>query len=251
MLTCAQCGGPAVDLGNGTCRCNYCGYTFEREVPAAMQPQAVASEEKSGERGADVFEENINGILEIRWSDAQYLHSGSGFLVKDGYAVTNTHVVTREDGSSVGNVSVKVCGETVNAGVVRLGDNKHGSGTGDDLALIRLDRVPFGSKTLKFENFGNVRIGERVFVVGNSLGYGTCITSGIVSDKERMVDGHALLMTDCAVNGGNSGGPIFNEKGKVIGAIVSGIDRAEGMNFAIPSKTVISFLSRCGIKVDD
>ena len=53
-----------------------------------------------------------------------------------------------------------------------------------------------------------------------------------------------LLMTDCAVNGGNSGGPMFDEKGLIIGTIVSGITGAEGMNFAIPANTVIDFVNK-------
>ena len=61
------------------------------------------------------------------------------------------------------------------------------------------------------------------------------------------MNGKRLLMTDCAVNGGNSGGPIFNQRGHVIGAIVSGITNAEGMNFAIPSGTIEAFLRQCKI----
>ena len=56
------------------------------------------------------------------------------------------------------------------------------------------------------------------------------------------MEGKNLLMTDCAINGGNSGGPIFNADGEVIGAIVSSIPTAKGMNFAIPSKTVLAFI---------
>ena len=53
-------------------------------------------------------------------------------------------------------------------------------------------------------------------------------------------------MTDCAINGGNSGGPMFNAAGEVIAVIVSGITGAEGMNFAIPADDVIAFIDRCG-----
>ncbi len=239
MVRCKVCGGDCKER-RGEYVCSFCGATFTANEIAGKS--AVSANEASG---ADVFEQNINGILEIRWQDSRYIHSGSGFLISsDGYCITNTHVVTQEDGRSVGTVSVKINGEDLKATVVALGDNQHGNGSGDDLALIKLSRVPVGAKVLEFEDFSNVRIGEKVFVVGNSLGYGTCITSGIVSDKERNVNGHMLLMTDCAVNGGNSGGPMFNEKGKVIGAIVSGIDKAEGMNFAIPSKTVLQFIRR-------
>lgn len=211
------------------------------------KPEEVEIETKSNQ-GVNVFEDNINGVLEITWSDEKYLHSGSGFLIDiNGYAITNTHVVTHEDGRSCGAVNVRLCGENVRAGVIKLGDNRHGHGNGVDLALVKLNRVPQTAKVVEIENFENVKIGEQVFVIGNSLGLGTCITSGIVSDKLRNVNGRMLMMTDCAVNGGNSGGPIFNAQGKVIGAIVSGIDSAEGMNFAIPADVVEKFIDEAGI----
>ena len=231
----------------GGMKCRYCGH---REQAAQAAPSYSGNAQRSvveqRDHGVDVFESNVNGVLEIQWSDSRYTHSGSGLLItNDGYAITNAHVVTHSDGRSCGTVSVRISGETVTASVVKLGDSQHGSGSGVDLALIKLSRVPRGAKTLTFEDFSNVRIGERVFVIGNSLGHGTCITNGIVSDKTRNVNGKMLLMTDCAVNGGNSGGPIFNDKGLVIGVIVSGITDAEGMNFASPASTVQAFIGRC------
>ena len=203
----------------------------------------VPTEKGTSDSGTRVFDSNIKGVLEIYWTDSSYKHSGSGFLVStDGYAITNTHVVTHESGASCGTVNVKICNQVTTAQVVRLGDEAHGLGKGVDLALIKLASVPKEATVLKFGKFDDVRNGERVFVIGNSLGYGTCITSGIVSDRLRNVNGKMLLMTDCAVNGGNSGGPMFNEKGQVIGAVVSGISSAEGMNFAIPSDDIKKFM---------
>lgn len=236
-MRCKICNGNCEQIEGGKFKCVYCGQVYSESDLVLTK----SSKEASG--GADVFEKNIPGVLEIRWSDGRYVHSGSGFIVNElGYAITNTHVVTYEDGTSCDRVDVKVCGKDVQADVVALGDNQHGSGAGIDLALIKVKNLPSDIKVLKFEDFKKVRIGEKVYVIGNSLGYGTCITSGVVSDKSRNVNGKMLLMTDCAVNGGNSGGPIFNESGKVIGAIVSGIDSAEGMNFAIPVDQIIAFL---------
>jgi len=70
-----------------------------------------------------------------------------------------------------------------------------------------------------------------------------------VSDKRRQLSGHTLMMTDCAINGGNSGGPIFNSSGIAIGVIVSSrINRdgsaTEGMNYAIPADIVLDFIRR-------
>lgn len=246
-MRCEMCGGTCLELGNGRYQCEYCGNVFHAAAARQAAPD-VPMKSVSSNSGTDIYEKNIGGILEITWQEGNILHSGSGFLVtRDGYCVTNTHVVTFEDGRSCGTVTAKIKGETFSASVVALGDRKHGEGSGVDLALIKLSRVPVDGHVLEFENFNNVRIGEPVFVIGNSLGYGTCITSGIVSDKERNVNGKRLLMTDCAVNGGNSGGPIFNQKGHVIGAMVLSYTQAEGMHCAIPSDTVVAFLRQCKI----
>lgn len=251
-LNCRSCGGELTPDGAGF-KCSFCGarYASEEELkprrpvrPAAKKETVEVPATAKVDSGADVFETNIKGVLEITWSDGQSKHSGSGFLVSgDGYAITNAHVVTHKSGEACEQINVRLCGESTTAQVVKLGDAKHGEGSGDDLALIKLALVPADATVVKFENFDNVKNGERVFVIGNSLGYGTCITSGIVSDRLRRVNGKMLLMTDCAINGGNSGGPIFNEKGLVIGAVVSGITAAEGMNFAIPSTTIEQFIS--------
>ena len=199
---CRQCGGDVKAYGNGY-KCACCGATFdsleelhpERRsnqnsfnpyasvgAPAYQQPAAV----EQYDHGVDVFDMNVKAVLEITWTDERYLHSGSGFLVSaDGYAITNTHVVTYEDGRSCERVNVKICDQNVKADVIKLGDNLHGSGNGIDLALIKLSQIPKDAVAVTFENFNNVRNGERVFVIGNSLGYGTCITSGIISDKAR------------------------------------------------------------------
>jgi S1-C subfamily serine protease len=256
---CRQCGGDLRPDGFGF-KCPSCGVTYANLDELHPERKAYQNPYQNTQRvygnsaqnygaleqfdhGVDVFDTNIKAVLEITWSDEKCIHSGSVFLVSaDGYAITNTHVVTHETGLSCERVNVKVCGENITADVIKLGDNMHGHGDGVDLALIKLSRVPQGAVRVTFENFNRVRNGERVFAIGNSLGFGTCITSGIVSDRSRVVDGETLLMTDCAVNSGNSGGPIFNEEGRVIGAIVSGISGAEGMNFAIPASTVVDFL---------
>ena len=274
MELCPFCGGLLTTKGNGY-QCPNCSSIFESKKELDMhkpkrvapQPQLsqnaqpktslntgsttsapaistnIPAHEQKSDTGVDVFDRNIKGVLEITWSDGAHKYSGSGFLIsKDGYAITNAHVVTSEAGVSCRTVNVKLCNKSTTAEVVCLGDDEHGKGKGIDLALIKLNKVPEDATVLQFAPFEAVRNGERVFVIGNSLGYGTCITSGIVSDRLRKVNGKLLLMTDCAVNGGNSGGPIFNEKGLVIGAIVSGITAAEGMNFAIPGDVVENFM---------
>lgn len=246
---CKTCGGELVLVGD-TYYCQYCENAYKAQNTQSTEgtSQMTMAEKPtklSENSGVDVFEDNIGGVIEITWNDERYQHSGSGYIISpDGYAITNTHVVTHESGESCNRVTVRVKNTQTTANVITLGDNRHGHGNGIDLAIIKLNSLPAGVKTMKFASFSDVKNGQRVYVIGNSLGYGTCITSGIVSDRLRNVNGNNLLMTDCAVNGGNSGGPMFNEKGEVIGTIVSGIDGAEGMNFAIPCDDVVAFVQK-------
>ena len=240
-MNCKNCGGPCKETPNGFV-CIYCG--------ATMAPEAVTTSFSSPKRhsGADVFEKSINGVLEIACVGRNAEWSGSGYLISlKGYAITNAHVAADQDGSPCKNMIAMLCGQPIPATVIALADDRAGSGSGIDLALIRLNYVPRDAVALPFLQNGNVRNGEEVFVIGNSLGRGTCITSGIVSDAERRMNGRWYLMTDCAVNGGNSGGPIFNSRGQVIGTITlqgrtrTGAD-AEGMNYAIPAEVVKRFI---------
>ena len=277
-MKCIFCGADAQSAGGNSFRCPYCGGTFEGEKPREIEqpraevkpavpeppketfiekkeeprpePQPVVNAVPRTKDGTSVFEDNVNAVLEITWNPTRNTQtSGSGFLIsKNGYALTNAHVVTDDNGKITKEVNVRIAGAAVKATVIRLGDDKRGSGSGVDLALIKLNCVPAGAKAATLADFAKVRIGEQVFVIGNSLGDGTCITAGIVSDKQREVNGHTLLMTDCAINGGNSGGPIFNAMGDAIGVICSSRLKAdgsatEGMNYAVPINIAIDFLN--------
>ena len=243
-MRCKSCGGECTAVSPTLYRCRYCGdeVTVDAASVQAPVPEAPAPAEASG---VSVYNKNINGILELTWQEAFIIHFGSGYLIDDkGTAVTNTHVVVDGKKKAVKNLVATVNGEKVRASIEVLGDDNGGLGKGVDLALVRLERVPKGVTPLEFEDFENVKIGEKVYIIGNSEGEGTCITEGIVSDRLRPVNGKQLLMTDCAVNPGNSGGPVFNEKGKVIGTVVSYRPDAKGMNYVIPSDTVQKFLKK-------
>lgn len=245
---CKKCGGSCADIGSGNYECQFCGSVFSKE-DIAPKPKHVepAVRESTGDSGADVFEKTVNGVLEIATPTGR----GSGYLISfDGYAITNSHVVSLDSGKSCRQCSVKVAGETVPATVVAMGtENNNMHCSNSDLALIKLARVPLKATALQFGNYERVRTGERIYVIGNSLGYGTCITSGIVSDNNR----NGQLMYDCPTNPGNSGGPVFNSDGMVIGTHVAGTSpnglKVQGMNIAIPASAVIEFLRRNGINV--
>lgn len=253
MKTCDVCGGSCKELGGGKYKCNFCGATYSEEDFAPKSSGSSSSQKAVAQKGGvDVFESSVGGVLEITWSSGNSLFSGSGLLItRDGYGITNAHVVVDDRNNAVDSVKVLIAGKSVTARVVGVGTptGERDYGRGDDLALIKLGSVPSTAKVLEFENYSNVRTGESVFVIGNSLGRGTCITRGIVSDRRRMVDGRPRLMTDCATNGGNSGGPVFNEQGKVVGvhvsaALLSDGEHADGMKYEIPSDVVIDFIKK-------
>jgi len=226
-MKCPACG-EEVTLGKGgKYRCPYCTHEFEMERPApAPAMSAAPTAPARAEDGTDVFESNVNGVLELFCDFGTVGASGSGFLIdRSGLAITNAHVVLSDEGKPSKQIVARVAGEKVGAALISA-DVKH------DLALIVLKKV---------------RTGQKVFVIGNSLGDGTCITAGIVSDKSRDVNGQTLMMTDCQINGGNSGGPIFNADGEVIGVIVAQRlmedgSCANGMKYAIPAPTALSFI---------
>lgn len=244
-MKCTHCGGSCQAIGNGKYECQFCGTIFSQEENTSLKMNDLTS--VKGKDGVAIFEENINGVLEIVVKELQGGRVGSGYIISpQGYAITNAHVAANDDGKPCSHMLVNVCGQQVTATVIALADDKAGHGKGVDLALIRLEYMPAEAKALTLGDSNKVRNGEPVYVIGNSMGYGTCITSGIISDRNR----GGRLMTDCAVNGGNSGGPILNTNGEVIGTITSqgrthdGAD-AEGMNYAIPVNVVKQFLERC------
>lgn len=157
---------------------------------------------------------------------------GSGFIVDPaGYVVTNHHVVGRADG-----VKVELAdGRVLDAKVV-------GSDPQTDIALLKVEA---GSAPLPFVRFGDsdaARVGEWVLAMGNPFGLEGTATTGIVSARGRQIGAGPyddFLQTDAAVNPGNSGGPLFNTQGEVIGvntAIFSPSGASAGIGFAVPAK---------------
>jgi serine protease Do len=169
--------------------------------------------------------------------------SGSGFIVsKDGYILTNNHVVTTNDRTTVADqVTVQLLDHrTYKAKVV-------GNDPTTDIAVIKIDGGNFPTAVLG--NDVNSRVGEWVLAIGNPLGFDFTVTAGIISAKGRSLPGllsrrngpnysiSDLIQTDAAINPGNSGGPLVNSRGEVIG-ITSAIASPTGVNagygFAIP-----------------
>ena len=151
---------------------------------------------------------------------------GSGFIVAaDGVILTNAHVV---EGAT--EVTVKLTDRReFRARVV-------GSDKRSDVAVLKIEAS--GLPTVKLGDPAGVSVGEWVLAIGSPFGFENTATSGIVSAKSRALDGYVpFIQTDVAVNPGNSGGPLFNLKGEVIGInsqIYSSSGGYQGLSFAIP-----------------
>jgi serine protease Do len=153
---------------------------------------------------------------------------GSGFMISsDGYILTNAHVVEGAD-----EVTVRLTDRREFAAKVVGADRR------TDVAVLKID-----AKELPFVRVGHpesVRVGEWVVAIGSPFGFENSVTAGIVSAKARSLPGDAytpFIQTDVAVNPGNSGGPLFNLRGEVIGInsqIYSRTGGYQGVSFAIP-----------------
>ncbi len=162
---------------------------------------------------------------------------GSGTIINpDGYVVTNRHVVTMQDGSTAKTVFVKLLDRReFRAKVLGVDANT-------DIAVLKIDArdLPFA----RFADSDKARVGDMVFAIGNPLGVGMTVTSGIVSALGRSGMGllfEDFIQTDAAINPGNSGGPLLDSSGRLIGvntAIYSPSGASAGIGFAIPVDVV-------------
>jgi serine protease Do len=157
---------------------------------------------------------------------------GSGFVIsEDGYIVTNNHVIDKADEIQVEFFS----GEMLEATLI-------GTDPKTDIALLKVD----SAEPLPFVPFGDsdvARVGDWVMAVGNPLGQGFSVSAGIISARERALSGayDDFIQTDAAINKGNSGGPLFNVEGEVIGvntAILSPTGGSIGIGFSMASNVV-------------
>ena len=198
-----------------------------------------------------VYARNVDAVVAVECTVQEYdvfsqtpIYEtfGSGFIIsEDGYVVSNYHVVQGATKIEIATVS----GERYKATVV-------GQDETNDIALLKVDaqELPY----VQLGSSSELLVGDQVVAIGNALGELTStLTVGYVSAKDRIVatDGSTINMiqTDAAINSGNSGGPLFNMKGEVVGittAKYSGTSSSgasiEGIGFAIPMDDVIGMI---------
>lgn len=199
-----------------------------------------------------IYQRDSTGVVSIKAVTAEGEDEGTGIVLNEqGLILTNDHVIKGAtsvtidaSGSSRTTRSADIVGEEAN----------------EDLALIRVDPSGLGLKPLTLANSSSVQVGDAVYAVGNPYGLEQTLTRGIISALGREItapDGSKItgaIQTDAALNPGNSGGPLIDEEGDVIGVnsqIASDASTADGsqpgstgVGFAIPSNTVASAVKK-------
>ena len=171
-------------------------------------------------------------------SERKFSSLGSGFVISnDGYIVTNNHVV--ENASDI---------QVTFADGLKLEGELIAYDTETDLALLKVETIEHLSY-LEFGDSDTAKVGNWVMAIGNPLGFGGTVTAGIVSARGRMLGGtyDDFIQTDASINRGNSGGPLFDLDGKVIGVnsmISSPSGGSIGIGFAIPSNLVKNIIEQ-------
>ena len=225
----------------------FLAYGIMYKFPAIYQETITKIEKDvtvTDEGIADAVEKVYDSVVIVNtFVKEKHYASGSGFIYKseDGksYIITNHHVIADGDSFKITYTD----GKEINAKL--LGGDQY-----SDIAVLKVDeREDF--KIVDIGESNNLRIGDTTFTVGAPLDnvYSWTVTRGIISGKERLVEvsvdnaGYIMnvLQTDAAVNSGNSGGPLCNSNGEVIGVISAKISSAgvEGMGFAIPIETAL------------
>jgi serine protease Do len=220
---------------------------IEKLVPSVVNIATIAGQAQARptQRPDAPFDEYFRDYFERNQGPRQGSAVGSGFIISpDGYVVTNNHVIANA-------TEIKVIlwdGTTLPAKLV-------GKDPRADLALLKVE------STAKFTpiTWGKsetVRLGESVIAIGNPFGLGGTVTTGIISAQHRHLSNFGgipgssfvdFLQTDAAINKGNSGGPLFNMKGEVIGintAIYSRQGTNVGIAFSIPSDLAIGIIDQ-------
>jgi serine protease Do len=205
-------------------------------ISSVQRPKAMNSYGRGNEEVPDILRYFFGDGIQIQPQEKKSL--GSGFIIsKDGYVLTNNHVV--QDADEV---------------IVRLHDRRElvadvvGSDSKSDLALLKIDadKLP----VVKMGKSAELQVGEWVLAIGSPFGFEASATKGIVSHLGRSLPSEnyvPFIQTDVPINPGNSGGPLFNMDGEVVGInsqIYSRTGGFMGLSFAIPIDTAMNVVEQ-------
>jgi S1-C subfamily serine protease len=182
--------------------------------------KASASSDFSG-----IIEDAVKSVVTIKTD----LGQGSGFIISSGgYVVTNEHVI---DGATAAT-AITYEGKTHSVTLV-------GKNVKMDIALLKINEATTYSPLILTDS-DNIQVGEKVIAIGNPLGLQFSVSEGIVSAVHRMGDNkiNAYIQTDASLNPGNSGGPLIDTEGKVIGINNFKVSGSESLGFALESNYI-------------
>lgn len=195
--------------------------TYRRVKPSVVVVHVTTADTPDSGREVESSEEDL----------------GSGVLVStDGKVITAAHVVEGAE-----RITVETADEQ------KVGAHVLATSLADDLALLQLDEVPRGAVAASLGDSDRVEVGDEIFIVGAPYGLSYTLTAGRISAHRRekttagILSPSEFLQTDAAINSGNSGGPVFNMAGEVVGIVSSSITTSggsEGVGFAAPSNAV-------------
>jgi serine protease Do len=189
----------------------------------------------------EFFSENGPGGQAPQGRNEQVNSLGSGFVLdaEEGIVITNNHVIADADEITVNFND----GKSLDAEIV-------GRDPKTDIAVLKVDPKKYPLKAVKLGDSDKARIGDWVMAIGNPFGLGGTVTVGIISAQNRNINSgpyDRFIQTDAAINRGNSGGPLFNMDGEVIGintAIISPSGGSIGIGFSIPSELAGSVIEQ-------
>ena len=163
---------------------------------------------------------------------------GSGFAIGENFIITNAHVI-----DDPFDVRIETYGGEMKRAFIMAQDERI------DIAVIGVAGASFAP--LEAADLSRVRAGDDVYAIGapNSLAF--TLTKGVVSSKERLVGRQQYIQTDAAINSGNSGGPLLNDAGEVVGVNSYKMTDSEGIGLAIPIDVVVSFLETREIDLNE
>ncbi|MBR3768143.1 MAG: trypsin-like peptidase domain-containing protein [Clostridia bacterium] len=223
--------------------------TPEVQVSEEITTQPEATTAPALSKG-DIYAEAVNSIVAIKSSWKQYYNSlfgsyyrpatstGTGFAVtENGYIVTNCHVVEKAEELTVTDYN----GKQYSAKVI-------GTVPSNDFAVIKIDAV---TSPVNLGNSSSLKVGDDIMVIGNALGeLSYTFTDGIISHLSRLItleNGETINMfqTNAAINNGNSGGPVYNTDGVVVGIASAkyASENVEGLSFCIPIDDVKNMMA--------
>ena len=208
-------------------------FVFKEDLDTEIaKVKAEASADFSG-----IIEQVIPGVVSIRTDISQ----GSGFIISDdGYVVTNYHVL---QGASYARVLLYESDEWIFAEPI-------GFDPVLDIAIVKISRNNY--EYLNFGNSDDAKVGEKTIAIGNPLGLSFSVTEGIISALKRQGPNEipAYIQIDTPLNPGNSGGPLVNKQGKVIGVNNFKLQDSENLGFALESNYAVDVINNIFIQTN-